>query len=114
MKTLESCRVNVMVSNMDAAIEFYHNLLGLEVLARYGNHYAELKTPEMIIGLHPASKPVEPGYSMSIGFGVTDFDGAVKELEAKGVLVSVQAEEWIRLANFADGDGNRLYLAEVK
>jgi len=47
--------VAVMVRNMDAAIQFYTEVMGMELKQRYGDHYAEITTPNMDIGLHPAS-----------------------------------------------------------
>ena len=103
-----------MVSNMDKAIEFYHGILELELVNRYGDHYAELKTPDMIIGLHPANGKVKTGNNLSIGFGVTEFDNTIDELQARGIVFTLENDGWIRLAHFADGDGNVLFLAERK
>lgn len=114
MKNLISCRVNVMISNMDQAIAFYEGILGLTVLNRYGNHYAELQTPDMLIALHPNTEKITVGNNMSIGFGVSDFDTVVKDLQTKGVDIEVQQDGWIRLAHFVDPDQNQLFLAERK
>ncbi len=79
--------MTLVVSNMDASIRFYTEKLGLEFANRYQNHWAELKTNGLTIGLHPQ----EPGLavskadSMFIGFSVDDLDSAVSDLKSKGV-----------------------------
>ena len=66
MKSLKSCRVNVMVSDMDAVVAFYQGKLGLELLNRYGNHYAEIQTPDLLIALHPNTDKVKTGNNLTI------------------------------------------------
>lgn len=85
MKNLISCRVNVMVSDMDRAVGFYHEKLGLELINSYGNHYAGIQAPDLLIGLHPASGKTVFGNNLSIGLGVTDFDVTVQALQAEGI-----------------------------
>lgn len=103
-----------MVSNMDAAVAFYQETLGLELMNRYDDHYAEVQAPDLLIGLHPSSEKTVFGNNMSIGFGVTEFDATVEELEAKGIALKIENDGWIRLAHFTDPSGNQLYLAERK
>ncbi|MDX1686178.1 MAG: VOC family protein [Saprospiraceae bacterium] len=112
MKNLRSCRVNVMVTDMNRAIDFYQNKLGLELLNRYEDHYAEIQAPDLQIGLHPASENVSWGDNMSIGMGVTDFDLTVEELQTKDIQLRVVQDGYMRLAYFTDPDGNQLFLAE--
>ena len=45
MKNLMTCRVNMMISNMDNSIEFYQDKLGLVLINRYGDNDAEIKRP---------------------------------------------------------------------
>jgi catechol 2,3-dioxygenase-like lactoylglutathione lyase family enzyme len=114
MRNLKTCRVNVMVSDMNKAVEFYQGSLGLELLNRYGDHYAEIQAPDLLIGLHPSSEKTRTGNNMSIGLGVTNFDAVVKELEGKGIQLKLEEGGWIRLAYFSDQDHNQLFLAERK
>jgi catechol 2,3-dioxygenase-like lactoylglutathione lyase family enzyme len=114
MQSLISCRINIMVSNMEQAIGFYIGTLGLQLLNRYGNHYAEIQTPDMLIALHPTDKPILAGNGLSIGFGVREFDANVQDLQAKGINLDVVQDGWIRLAHFKDPDNNLLFLAERK
>ncbi|MGB4840022.1 MAG: VOC family protein [Saprospiraceae bacterium] len=114
MNNLISCRVNIMISNMDEAIEFYHGTLGLELQNRYGNHYAELRGPDILIALHPAPSNVLTGDNISVGFGVVHFDDVLHDLQSKGIEFKVAEDGWIRLAHFTDPDQNQLFLAERK
>jgi catechol 2,3-dioxygenase-like lactoylglutathione lyase family enzyme len=114
MENLQQCRVNVMVSNMDASVEFYSKTLGLDLVNLYGDHYAEIQAPGLLLGLHPASGKVLFGTNISIGFGVRNFDDTIANLEQKGIEFKLGDEEWVRLASFSDLDGNPLYLAENK
>lgn len=114
MKNLKTCRVNIMISNMSDAIEFYQGKLGLELLNRYGDHYAEIQAPDLLIGLHPAKDKTVNGNNISIGFGVVNFDDTINDLSTKGITFTIQQEGWIRLAYFSDLDNNELFLAERK
>lgn len=104
----------MMVSNLDEAIQFYVDILGLDLTKRYGDHYAEIQCPGLLIGLHPTERAVKAGDNLSIGFGVGDFDIATKSLIEKGVKLEVKQDGRIRLAHFTDPDNNRLYLAELE
>ncbi len=112
MKNLKNCSVNVMVSNMERALAFYQDLLGLELANRYGDHYAELRASGLMIGLHPTTEPIVVTNGISIGFGVVEFDATIKDLEAKGLQLKVTRDGPIRLAHFSDPDKNQLFLAE--
>ena len=114
MEHLKKCRVNLMVSNMDDAIDFYINKLELELINRYGDFYAEIQAPELLIGLHPTSEKIVTGNSLSIGFGVVNFDATIETLKAKGIDFKIEQEGYIRLAHFTDLDKNQLFLAENK
>ena len=106
--------ITVQVSNLDQACNFYSETLGLTLTNRAGDHYAELESPGVKIGLHPASAEVKYGDNISIGLGTLDFDGAVSDLEQAGLEVQVTQDGPLRLAHFADPDGNPLYLAEIQ
>lgn len=99
---------------MDSAIGFYQGKLGMELLNRYGNHYAELQAPDLMIALHQTSEKVKIGNNISIGLGVVDFDDTIEELKLKGIKFNIEQDGWIRLAHFTDLDNNQLFLAERK
>ena len=73
----------VYVSNMDAAVQFYTETLGLTLTNRFGNHWATLEAGPcywthgeagLTIGLHPASpKRPAPGTAGGVGFGLETY-----------------------------------------
>ncbi|MDA4115900.1 MAG: VOC family protein [Thaumarchaeota archaeon] len=113
---IKEANVTVMVTDMKRAIHFYVDVLGLELKANYGDQYAQVASPGVMIGLHPATKEdphPKPG-SVSIGFGVESLTAGVVELKAKGVAFSRVVEDRpTKLAFFTDPDGNPLYLSET-
>jgi catechol 2,3-dioxygenase-like lactoylglutathione lyase family enzyme len=115
-----SGNVTVYVSNMDRAVRFYTEVLGLRLAYRFGDHWASVEVGKgLTIGLHPASAESPAGRrgSMSIGLelsGVSIHD-AVSRLEAKGVKFEgiVNEGKSGSFIGFADPDGNQLYLAQL-
>jgi catechol 2,3-dioxygenase-like lactoylglutathione lyase family enzyme len=80
----------IFVADMDAAVRFYTETLGLELLERYGNHWASVDGGHgLTIGLHPASAENPAGRvgSISIGFRSSDpIRDTVATLKARGVV----------------------------
>jgi len=109
--------VTVMVSDFDRAVRFYTETLGLDLRFRSGNHWAEVSTGGLTIGLHEAGEhSPEPGAqgALSIGLQVGDLAGAIDDLAGKGVAFGQVVEDGpIKLAYFSDPDGNPLYLCQV-
>ncbi len=110
------------VSDMDRAVRFYTETLGLNLKARYGDHWAEVDAGDgLVLGLHPSRQdaPAVPGAgTISIGFNVDEpLDGIVTTLEGRGVKfrgpIREDAMAGIRLVGFHDPDGNDLYFCEV-
>jgi len=107
------------VSDMDRAVRFYVETLGFKLRARYGDHWAEVDAGGgLVLGLHPESphapKPGTLG-AMSIGLDVNQpIAEVVQVLENRGVRFQgpVKDQGYIKIAYFADPDGNPLYLAE--
>jgi catechol 2,3-dioxygenase-like lactoylglutathione lyase family enzyme len=116
MKITEA-NVTVMVTDMKRSIRFYVDVVGLELKANYGDHYAQVVSPGVVIGLHPRTKDdSHPGKAegMSIGFGVDDLTSAMTDLKAKGVAFSRVVEDRpTKLAFFTDPDGTPLYLSQT-
>lgn len=99
---------------MNDGLAFYTETLGLSLINRYGDHYAEVEAGNIIIGIHPTESQIIHGNAVTIGLGVSDFDNEVAGLREKGLQLEVVKDGWIRLAHFSDPDGNPLYLAESK
>ncbi len=114
-----SGNVTVYVSNMDTAVRFYTETLGLKLAYRFGDHWASVEVGKgLTIGLHPASAQTPAGRkgSMAIGLELAgSMKDAVKALAAKGVRFhdAVNEGKAGSFVSFDDPDGNLLYLAEL-
>ena len=95
--------VTVYVANMDAAVQFYSETLGLTLTNRFGNHWATLESGPaywgsehggagLTIGLHPAlPKHAAPGTSGGVGFGLETYEPAehvLSRLQERGVRIT--------------------------
>jgi len=110
----------VFVSNMDSAVRFYTEVLGLRLAERYGDHWATVDAGRgFTIGLHPASpKYPAPGTKggMMLGLEVTrPLDTLVPELKEKGVRFTgdIIREQAGIFAHLEDPDGTPIYLWET-
>src|SRR5215467_6492796 len=115
-----SGNVTVYVTNMDRAVRFYTEVLGLKLAYRFGDHWASVEVGKgLTIGLHPTSENTPASNNktgMSIGLELSgSIDDAVKALETRGVRFHSRSEEGKagKFAHFSDPDGNSLYLAEL-
>jgi len=112
MTKIQSANVTVMVTDMDTAIKFYTDTLGLKLKNRFGDHWADIEGPGIDIGLHPTDKDINRADNLQIGLKVPDLDQAIIELEQKGVQFKIKNDDQVRLAFFTDPDNNTLYLAQ--
>jgi len=111
----------IYVADMDRAVTFYTETLGLQLLFRAGDHWASIDAGEGLqLGLHPAgSHSPTPGTAgaVTVGFTVDEpIEQVVATLEARGVALRgpvVDDSGRLKLAFFADPDGNPLYMTEL-
>jgi predicted enzyme related to lactoylglutathione lyase len=110
----------VFVSNMDRAVQFYTEVLGLRLTNRFGDHWATVEAGKgLTIGLHPASdKYPAPGTKGGIMLGM-EVEGAIEKVIAslgkKGVQFkdSIVRSEAGNFVHLEAPDGNEIYLWEV-
>ncbi len=106
------------VSDMDAAVRFYTETLGMRLRFRAANHWAEVEAGSgFVVGLHPSRRGRSPGSPGAVQIGLrvqAPLEGVVAELGRKGVKVApiADAGPGLRFADVIDMDGNELYLWE--
>lgn len=108
--------VYVFVSDMDRAVEFYRDVLGLEIDYRAGDDWAQFGAGPIKLGLHGVARG-EGRAGGTVAFTVTDLDDARVRLVAKGVAVGHEGggdRGQPRFVEFADPDGNLLALFEYE
>src|SRR3954462_2223845 len=120
-RMFSSGNVTVYVANMDRAVRFYTEVLGLKLAYRFGDHWASVEVGRGVtIGLHPesAESPAGRKGSMTIGLelGGVGIEEAMRRLEAKGVQflgAMIDSGKAGKFVSLQDPDGNSLYLAEM-
>ncbi|HXB84317.1 MAG TPA: VOC family protein [Candidatus Acidoferrum sp.] len=107
--------VTIIVADMERSIDFYTKKLGLPLRTRYGNEFAIVDAPGVVIALHPSPKgdPAREG-SLSIGLGVDSVESSMDRLAQRGIAFAgdIVTDPPMRFAFFKDPDGVEFYLAE--
>ena len=105
--------VTIHVADMQRSIEFYTVKLGLKVKSRYGDEFAAIEGPGIMIGLHPATDSARAG-AVSIGFSVDDVEKGRDQLHSRGITTEgdIVVDAPMRFVFLKDPDGLQLYLAE--
>ena len=108
--------ISINVSDLERAIEWYKDVLGLELVYKLDQHgWCEMATAtkHVTIGLGQTEEQKAGGTTPT--FGVLDIDAARKHLESRDVRFdgdTYEIEGMVRLAMFYDPDGNSFMLAE--
>lgn len=106
------------VSNLDASITWYQDVLGFKLLYKVdAMAWCELTSPvaRVNVGLGEVEKKKQEGGNATLVWGVRDIDSARKQLEALKVRFDGPTriyEGMVKLATFYDPDGNTLMLYE--
>ena len=102
------------VTDMDRAIAFYGEALGLAVVRRHGDEWAEMDAGPIRIALHGSNVGEHPSGG-TVVFEVDDLDATRFAMEMRGAVFDEhvgEVEGQARFASFTDPDGNRLQLIE--
>lgn len=108
------------VEDVERAILFYRDVLGLPLLRR-SESSATFAFPNGALfglfsgGIASSTAKTPEQQSLELGFRVNDLDAAIEELEAKGVQFVSEIGHWekSRWIYFADPEGNTLEIAEL-
>ena len=113
--TIKDSNVTINVKDMDKSISFYQSL-GFAIKNRWGNHYAQLTAPGIVIGLHPSSNGNLAGNSgnVSIGFTTSDLQETKTSLQQLSINATERNEEGGQFLHFSDPDGTALYFIKPK
>lgn len=107
--------VQVFVSDMDRAVTFYRDVLGLPVRVTTP-FLTEFDLEGLSFGLQYMEKQyMSPGVSMTVDFEVDDIAAKIEDLKSKGVEFTaiVLDQPYAKLAKFRDPDGHLLGLFEL-
>ena len=103
------------VTDMDRAVSFYRDVLGLPLVRRAGDEWAEFDAGAVRLALHGAvhGHAPPPGGATAV-FLVEDLDDARAALTARGVTFGHEGgvEGYARFLAFADPDGNTVQIIE--
>ncbi|TMI97801.1 MAG: VOC family protein [Bacteroidetes bacterium] len=113
--TIKEANVTINVKDMDTSVSFYQSL-GLDVKNRWGNFYAQLAAPGIVIGLHPTSDSSLAGNSgnVSIGFTTDNIEETRSSLQQLAIQATERKEEGGQFLHFTDPDGTALYFIKPK
>lgn len=103
-------------ADMDRAVKFYREVLGLRLLRRDGGEWAEFDGGPVRLALHGAvhGRPPQTGGATAV-FRVEDLDAARAAMEERGVEFEAhvgEVEGFARFASFHDPDGNTIQIIE--
>ncbi len=112
---IKDSTITINVANLNASIEFYKSI-GLKLLQRWNDHYAEMSASGIKIGLHPKTENSERNGSgnTSIGFTCDDFEKTKKTLMDQSIPLKERNEEGGKFIHFNDPDGTALYFIAPK
>jgi catechol 2,3-dioxygenase-like lactoylglutathione lyase family enzyme len=116
---LSGGNATVIISNMDTAVQFYTEVLGMKLTNRFGDNWATVSAgPGLTIGLHPASpRHPAPGTKGGILLGLEidePVENVISRLSKKGVKFgSITRDMPGAFVSFEDPDGNPFYFWQI-
>jgi len=108
----------VFITNMNASIKFYAEVLGMKVTSHYGDAWATVAAGGFEVGLHPAgtkSPAAGTSGSIQIGLMVDDIEAGLARLKEGGAkaIGEIERGDGGSVVHFGDPDGNALYLWQM-
>ncbi|MEL7229151.1 MAG: VOC family protein [Pseudomonadota bacterium] len=112
--------VVLKTENYEACEKFYREALGLPVLF-VENHDTwnitcfEVGGGYLMVETGGVGAPPQKSFAQSpvkLRFNVTDLEGEVEQLRARGFDLAIQHHAWGSVAEFCDPDGNRIALRQ--
>jgi predicted enzyme related to lactoylglutathione lyase len=102
------------VSNMDDAVKFYRDTLGLPRKSQSPG-WSEFATGSTVLALHPSSERNPPG-TVELGFSVDDMTAFHAAMVAKGVTFPMPPKEqdFGLLAQFLDSEGSACSVSQER
>ena len=103
------------VSDFDAAVAFYSDVVGLTLKFRDGSNWAAFDVGGITFALEPGSagKPAGSGFGATVSFRVNGLDELVSQLRERGASVGdVKTGPHERTAELTDPSGNVIILYE--
>lgn len=113
--TIKESNITIQVKDLDSSISFYESI-GMSLKNRWGNHYAQLTAPGIVVGLHPGSMANWSGNSghVSISFTTDDFEEIKSGLQKLSIQTTFRKEEGGQFIHFNDPDGTALYFIKPR
>jgi predicted enzyme related to lactoylglutathione lyase len=102
------------VSNMDDAVKFYRDTLGLPLKSQSPG-WSEFATGSTVLALHPSSER-NPAGTVELGFSVDDLQAFYATMAAKGVTFPMPPKEqdFGSLAQFLDCEGSACSVSQER
>ncbi|MFA5891477.1 MAG: VOC family protein [Actinomycetota bacterium] len=101
--------------NMSESLEFYRDVLGLDLKVHYGDDWAEFNVGDTVLAVHGARGGVSAAMGATVVFEVDDIEITMRALAGRGVefLGGITDVPYLgRFASFRDPDGNVLQIFE--
>ncbi len=113
--TIKESSITINIKDIDKSIAFYQSI-GFTIKNRWGNHYAQLTAPGIIIGLHPTIEANLKGSSgnVSLGFTTDNIEETKTSLKQLTIPATERQEEGGQFLHFSDPDGTALYFIMPK
>lgn len=100
--------------DMNAAVAFFRDVVGLTLIRREGEGWAEFDAGPVRLALHRSDDPPASGTAV---FRVEDLDTARRALEQRGAVFDEfvgEAGGFARFATFRDPDGDPVQIIEYR